>query len=287
MAPGRRLAFFLSTGIFIAVRQVQLSHTYSRQTFVLLGAEDIEQTILQALIGMAGNFTEEEAIDADHLELVNTTNGQFESYAFVQEENHLTAWGYDVQPLLQLSLDFQHPSSDTKAAVCLKTLHGTGKRNLMNFVLTWVAYNRLMGFDEILVWYAKDFRPPGFELLEALPYVRLIENTRNPQIKPGEYEIRRDVGNGGQEGDIEECRNLTYKSFDWVFVADWDEYLWFKEKIRLKEFLKRHVNDSYISFGKWTYSYKDTVATEKNLFGLESVSDYYDIMCLPSHPKYI
>ena len=216
-----------------------------------------------------------------HLPFINTTSGQVEYFASLaddDDDDNLTKYGYDVEPLLELSRTFtQPPSHGIKAAICVKTLHGQGKKNLMNHVLSWVAYNRLLGFDDILIWYSKNHTPPGFQHLERLPYVKLIENTRNPQVQPGDYEVARD-NPGGQEGDIAECHELTSTGgyYDWVLVADWDEFLWFSPRIRLKEFLAQHHNDSYLSFGKWMYTYKDVVvespADKDNLFLYANVS---------------
>jgi hypothetical protein len=246
---------------FVTVVKVYFYHSLLRGE-TNAGVPDLEQR-------------EADSTTSSQLPFINTFSGQAESYMPLEKEDanfSTNKWGYDVKQLLDLSLTFeQSPSYDIKAAVCLKTLHGEGRRNLMMFVLSWIAYNRLLGFDQILIWYT-DFKPPGFAMLEALPYVRLIKNIRNPKVKPGDYEIARDNA-GGQEGDIAECQRMTRNEFDWVFVADWDEYLWFSEKIRLKEFLNQHRKDRYLSFGKWIYSYKDVVdVDEQPLFGLENVS---------------
>jgi hypothetical protein len=175
-----------------------------------------------------------------------------------------------LQPLLDLSRAVVHPPSNTTAVVCLKTIFGAGRAGLMNHVLRFVAYNRLLGFDEVMVWYMANFKPEGFEQLQALPYVTLIENTRSPEWKPGAYDITAEHP-GGQKGDINECLKRTKGKFDWVFIADWDEFLWFSGRMRLKSFLQLYGRKNYLSFGKWMYSAKDWVDTKEDLFGLEKV----------------
>ena len=199
--------------------------------------------------------------------------------ASVNETGRLRAVGYNNyssiidESLLDLSRSVVHPKSNVRAAVCLKTIFGEGRPGLMKHVLAWVVYNRLLGFDDILVWYMKNFTPPGFELLETLPYVRLYENRRNPLVTPDDYEINP-TNAGGQKGDIAECFKVTQHKYDWVFIADWDEYLWFSEKMRLKEFLHRHRRKHYLSFGKWMYDHKLRVQTEDDIFGVERVSPH-------------
>jgi hypothetical protein len=54
-------------------------------------------------------------------------------------------------------------------------------------------------------------------------------------------------------------------------MADADEFSWFSEKVGLKEFLRKHSELSYLSFGKWMYSMRHSVDTDTNTFGLEKV----------------
>jgi hypothetical protein len=69
------------------------------------------------------------------------------------------------------------PSSNITTALCCRAMFGT-----IDFsrVALWVAYNRLLGFDHVFLWYhdaIADF--PGFDELKSLPYVTLTPITGN------------------------------------------------------------------------------------------------------------
>jgi hypothetical protein len=62
------------------------------------------------------------------------------------------------------------------AAMCHKTLFGNID---LDRVALWAAYNRMLGFDRVYIWYHSDIKNSrGFDELESLPYVNMVENTQ-------------------------------------------------------------------------------------------------------------
>jgi hypothetical protein len=164
------------------------------------------------------------------------------------------------------------------AALCHKTLFGDID---LWMVLDWVAYNRLLGFDRIFMSYVPSvMNLEGFEELNSLPYVTLFENTEAIEtIVYGNYHRLGATGamlnaSSSLKSDHScntdhtapqmlleaRCLDQDAHSFDWVMLSDADEYLWFNEKIGVKEFL-HHRNDrfDYISLGKRMYTMKHKV----------------------------
>lgn len=139
------------------------------------------------------------------------------------------------------------------AAICHKTLFG----NSLNYtrIAEWADYHYKLGFDRIFIGYLPELAAaPGFGQLQALAYVTLYEN--NLSGPPRKYYTVRLVkhGPGSQDWDIEQCLSHFAKDFDWAMHSDCDEFLWFEEKMNVKEFLHRHEDYNYLSFGKYMYS---------------------------------
>lgn len=141
---------------------------------------------------------------------------------------------------------------DITAAICHKTLFGS-----LNYtrIIEWTHYHHDLGFDRIFIGYLPELAAePGFAALQAVPYVTLYEN--NLSGPPRKYHTVRLVkhGPGSQDWDIEQCLSHYAKDFDWAIHSDCDEFLWFKEKTSLKEFLHQYNDYNYLSFGKYMYS---------------------------------
>lgn len=107
---------------------------------------------------------------------------------------------------------------------------------------------------------------PWFQELASLPYVTLTEQTR---------------GNRDNYYDQWRTEKICLRqerfaaSYDWVMVADIDEYLWFSENMGVKEFLQSHSDLTYLSFGKQMYTLDhrvDRAALDHNINTLEDGS---------------
>lgn len=145
--------------------------------------------------------------------------------------------------LIEQSRQHVEPPSEISAAICYKTLFGDID---LKVVIQWAAYNRLLGFDHIYFFYRPEMTTrPFFEELRELPYVTLTKH---------EGGTREDYYN--QFGTEVAClkRKRFGGKYDWVFLADTDEFLWFQEKMGIKEFLHRNWHLNYLSFGKRMYT---------------------------------
>ena len=155
------------------------------------------------------------------------------------------------------------------AAVCHPTIHG--KLNSMGRFLAFVSYYRLLGFDHVFLWYEKESITrgspsvwEGFNILANLSYVTMtefVDDGRNA-VYHGQGYVQVDCFSKPEFG----------ASFDWVLVADADEFLWFDQNVTIKEFVSQNKNYTYISLGKWQYSFKTAIPlpdTEDAGFGLD------------------
>jgi len=146
----------------------------------------------------------------------------------------------DVVRLSQLHIE---PASNISVALCFKTLFGNINLRL---VQEWVAYYRLLGFDKVFMWYRPEMASlPGFRELYNLNYVTMNVNKKGDRI--GDY----------KQEDMEKLCLGNKKfaaSYDWALVADQDEYVWFREHMGIKDFIQKHANMNYLSFGKYMYT---------------------------------
>lgn len=139
------------------------------------------------------------------------------------------------------------------AAVCHKTLFGDV--NLHN-IAQWAMYHYMLGFDRVFIGYIADVtNRTGFADLQATPYITMYENTLGQvKVYPDGYVRMKRPGPGDQNWDIRHCLQKVGKPYDWVMPLDSDEFLWFHQKVGVKEFLLQHKDLNYISFGKYIYS---------------------------------
>jgi hypothetical protein len=189
--------------------------------------------------------------------------------------------------VVKRSLTVRDDSYNITTALCHKSLFGN--INLW-MVLDWVAYHHLLGFDRIFMSYVPSIKlKDGFEELASLPYVTLFENTDGIETIVGKEKYHRLGATGAllnasyalkSDKDCNtdlnaphmmleaRCLDQDAHSFDWVMLSDMDEYLWFNEKIGVKEFLHGQNEEiDYISIGKWMYSSTNQVSSETTATG--------------------
>jgi hypothetical protein len=172
------------------------------------------------------------------------------------------------------------------AAICHKSLFGNID---LWMVLDWVAYHRLLGFDRVFMTYVPSIKfKDGFEELNSLPFVTLTENKDGIEtivadnyhrlgatgaLLNASYALKSDKDcstalNAPHMLLEARCIDEDAHSFDWVMISDVDEYLWFNQKMGVKEFLhNRNDRFDYISFGKWMYTAKHQVKAETTATG--------------------
>jgi hypothetical protein len=147
--------------------------------------------------------------------------------------------------VLELSKTYQDERSNITAAVCFKTLFGDID---LGIVLQWVAYNRLMGFDHVFMFYRPEMTSkPRFAELASLPYVTLTEYTEGN---------RKNYYNQWKTEKLCLSEKRFAADYDWALLADIDEFLWFPERQGIKPFLAQQQarNLTYLSFGKQMYT---------------------------------
>ena len=158
-------------------------------------------------------------------------------------KNRMRARNTASSNLIEMSKVHIEPEANVSVAICFKTLFGEID---LGIVLQWAAYNRLLGFDHIFMWYRPEMmNNTRFEELKSLPYVTLTENTGG----------RRD--NYYRQWWTEETCNRDDQfagKYDYALHADIDEYLWFPKQMGIKEFLMQNPNLNYLSFSKRMYT---------------------------------
>ena len=165
-------------------------------------------------------------------------------------------------------------------ALCHKTVFGSID---ISVLVKWAAYNKLLGFDHIFIWYlpimaTENTTATGgnWKELESLPYVTLVPNTegRVKTYKAERNYTRIERGRkGDQLSDMNQCLQDKAKDYDFVLNADSDEFLWFNKKVGLQEFLEPYRDYFYLSFGKHMYTQRYAIETKQDTFGLDQVSD--------------
>lgn len=181
--------------------------------------------------------------------------------------------------MVQLAKDYQEPTSslhnhNITAAVCFKTLFGDID---LGIVIQWAAYNRLLGFDHIFMWYRPEMESiDRFDELKALPFVTLTINTegkRSNYFNQWETEIK--------------CLKDFANDYTWAMLADIDEYIWFSDAVGIKDFLQQQDAMTYISLGKQMYTLdhrtdaayvNHKIATHRN--------DHFAVSKYPFHMKH-
>jgi hypothetical protein len=157
--------------------------------------------------------------------------------------------------------------TNPKIAVCVDTsLFGTD----INFfdVIEWVAYQRLLGFDQVFMTYIeKDCHDqPGFQELLRLPYLTIAENFNSFENNATQDDAILGVRKGSlvlagacdRLCIIQRCLKTTaWENYDWVWFASVGQYLWFNQNMGVKDFVSQHGKyHDMLSFGRYIYSPK-------------------------------
>jgi hypothetical protein len=193
------------------------------------------------------------------------------------------------------------PSSNITTALCCKAMFGNVD---MTRVKLWVAYHRLLGFDHVFLYYhdaLADLR--GFDELESLPYLTMtpmkgkvvefaeksVTNSTNGTSIPYFRFIGEDTQHADQNALQLQCLNYHAKDYDWVLIADIDEYLSFNEEIGIKDFMAKYSDESTKSlhFGKkmYTLGVRADTAVDSG-FGLDNYPFTPGIYCSINFQKF-
>jgi Glycosyltransferase family 92 len=143
-----------------------------------------------------------------------------------------------------------------------------------------LAYNRLLGFDRIFMFYRPEVTQlPRWNELVQLPFVALTEQTSG---------TRQNYYNQAKTETMCLHNERFAARYDWVLTADIDEYLWFPEHIGVKEFLQRHENATYLSFGKQMHSLSNRVDVSMTNYKLDTSKDstHFAVSNYPFYMKY-
>ena len=94
----------------------------------------------------------------------------------------------------------------------------TSMKNEASFILEWVAYHRVIGFTDFLV-YTNDCEDGTVEMLERLEELGVVTHKANKVLK-----------RGPQKSALKDAKThpLVEKA-DWIYVADIDEFLVVKQ----------------------------------------------------------
>jgi hypothetical protein len=178
--------------------------------------------------------------------------------------------------LIEMSRRHIEPPSKVSVAICFKTLFGNVD---LGIVLQWAAYNRLLGFDHIFMWYRPEMvNNSRFNELQSLPYVTLTLNTKGN---------RKNYYN--QWWTEETCNkdDQFAGKFDYALHADIDEYLWFPRMFGVKEFLLQHSELNYLSFGKRMYTLDHSPEIPSSLENYQIDMRMSDEFAVSKYPFYI
>jgi hypothetical protein len=190
------------------------------------------------------------------------------------------------------------PSSNMTAALCCKAMYG----NLdVSRVALWVAYNRLLGFDHVFLYYHDILADlPGFDELESLPYLTMTpmkgklipvleksqKSTNGTSIPYFRFEGASEQHTNQKALEIQ-CYTKHAKDYDWVLIADIDEYLSFNEEMGVKDFIAKYSDDNITSLGigKKMYTLSARTDAVDSGFGLDSYAFSPGIYCRIKRPK--
>jgi hypothetical protein len=160
----------------------------------------------------------------------------------------------DTGGLIEMSRRHIEPTANVSVAICFKTLFGDID---LGIVLQWAAYNRLLGFDHIFMWYRPEMvNNTRFGELQSLPYVTLTLNTGGRRNNYYNQWLTEETCNRDD--------NFAGK-YDYALHADIDEYLWFPTRVGIKEFLLQNSELNYFSFGKRMYTLDHSSEIEESL----------------------
>jgi hypothetical protein len=192
------------------------------------------------------------------------------------------------------------PSSNITTALCCKAMFGSVD---MHRVALWVAYHRLLGFDHVFLYYHDAIADyPGFDELESLPYLTMtpmrgkivdfpeksMHSTNGTRIPYFRF-VGEDMQHADQHALELECYNNHAKDYDWVLIADIDEYLSFNEELGIKDFIAKYSDESTKSLGigkkMYTLAVRADTAVDSG-FGLDNYPFTPGIYCTIDFQKF-
>jgi hypothetical protein len=126
-------------------------------------------------------------------------------------------------PDLKALMDHAFPGTDAKAEPALARRRANGRtshlvvtamKNEASFIVEWIAYHRVIGFTDFLV-YTNDCTDPTVELLEELQKEGLVCHERNVVLK-----------RGPQKSALKYAKEHSLVcNADWILLSDIDEFL--------------------------------------------------------------
>ena len=165
----------------------------------------------------------------------------------------------------EIQITTDTPRNTISVAACHKTLFGAVQ---LDRVVYWAHYHHQLGMDHIYIWYLPEIADyPHFDELKSLPYVTLIPNESQVQVKEVYKGYHRVVGDLDQRETERLCLTEVAKDYDWVFFGDADEFVWMSEQRSIQEFLGDYDNLTYLSLGKHSYDLQHRVSSHGDYFG--------------------
>jgi hypothetical protein len=190
------------------------------------------------------------------------------------------------------------PSASVWTALCCKAMFGSVD---FSRVALWVAYNKLLGFDHVFLYYhdiLEDF--PGFDELKSLPYLTMTpmkgevvvllaksQNSTNGTSIPYSRFVGASKQHADQRALERQCFNNHAKDYDWVLIADIDEYLSFNEEMGVKGFIAKYSDNKTksLGIGKKMYTLSARADAVDSGFGLDNYPFSPGIYCTIDYPK--
>ncbi len=127
-------------------------------------------------------------------------------------------------------------------------------KNEASFILEWVAYHRVIGFTDFLI-YTNDCEDSTVEMLERLEALGLVTHKANHVLK-----------RGPQKSALKDAKSHELvENADWIFVSDIDEFLVVKVGDGSVQALIDHVPDD-----------ADVIPVTWRLFGHNDIVAYED-----------
>ena len=138
----------------------------------------------------------------------------------------------------------------------MKTLIVTSVRNEESWILEWIAYHRVLGFDHFL-FFTNDNTDKTFELLQSLEgktgYVTVKENVLKEDESPQKTAFRKAV------------TVINDLKPEWVLCSDVDEYLVLKQHKSIDDFLAYNESNDAIAFNWKHFGSSGKVSRESGM----------------------
>jgi len=125
------------------------------------------------------------------------------------------------------------------------------------YIVEWIAYHRAIGFTDFLI-YTNDCRDGTDLLLDRLTQLGIVTHVRNKVLRRGPHKSALKAAQ----------QHSLYKSADWVYVTDVDEFL----NIQID---KGHIDDLLKK-----YKGSDVIPITWRMFSHNEQSDLYNKPCI-------